>query len=83
MAVAEIKDKVTAANVRKINRTERMITITIIKRIITILVVVVVVVGDTIIGDVISFNVAENRVKTEIMVAAIETLMILTDAGIY
>ena len=81
MAVAEIKDEVTAANVKKINRTERMITITIIKRIITVIVVVVI--GDTITGDIISFNVAENRVKTEIMVTAIETLTSFTGAGIY
>lgn len=79
MAVAEIKDEVTAVNVRKINRTERMITITIIKRIITIIIAV----DGTITGDVISFSIVENQVKIEIMVAAIEISMIFTDAGIY
>lgn len=79
MAVAETKDEVTAANVRKINRTEKTITITIIKKIISITIAV----GDTITGGAISFSVAENRVKTEIMVAAIETLTIFIGAGIY
>lgn len=74
--VAETKDEVTAANVRRINRTER--TITIIKRII----IIILAVGDTITGGVISFSVAENRVKIEIMVATIETLTIFTGAGI-
>lgn len=79
MTVAEIKDEVAAVNVRKINRTERMITITIIKRIITIIIAV----DDTITGGVISFSIAENQVKIEVMVAAIEISMIFTDAGIY
>lgn len=79
MAEAATKDEVPAANVRRINRTERTITTIIIKRIITIIVAV----GDTITEGVISFSVAESRVKTEIMVAAIETLTIFTDAGIY
>lgn len=79
MAVAETKDEVTAANVRRINRTERTTTVTIIKRIITIIIAV----GDMITGGVISFNVAENPVKTEIMVAALETSTIFTDAGIH
>lgn len=77
MVVAEIKDEVIAANVRKINRTERTIAITIIKRII-----IIIAVGDTITGDAILFSIAENQVKIEIMVAAIEISMI-TDAGIY
>jgi len=77
VAVAEIKDEVTAVNVRRINKIERMITITIIKRII-----IIIAVGDTIIEGVISFSVAENRVKTEIMVVTIETLTIFTGAGI-
>lgn len=77
MAVAETKDEVTAVNVRKINRTEKTITTTIIKRII-----VIAAVGDTITEGVISFSIAENQVKIEIMVAAIEISMI-TDAGIY
>jgi len=77
VVVAETKDEVTAANVRKINRTERTIAITIIKRII-----IIIAVGDTITGDAILFSIAENQVKIEIMVAAIEISMI-TDAGIY
>lgn len=80
MVVAEIKDVVPVANVRRINRTERTITTIIIKKIITIIVVAV---GATITGDVILFSVAESRVKIEIMVAAIKILTIFTDAGIY
>ena len=80
MAVAEIKDEVIVANVKKINRIERMITVIIIKKIV---IVIIVVVGDMTTGDVISFNVAENRVKTEIIVTAIEILMSFTGAGIY
>jgi len=79
VAVAEIKDEVTAVNARRINKIERTITITIIKRIIIIIIIAV---GDTITEGVISFSVAENRVKTEIMVVAIETLTIFTGAGI-
>jgi len=78
VAVAEIKDEVTAVNARRINKIERTITITIIKRII----IIIIAVGDTITEGVISFSVAENRVKTEIMVVAIETLTIFTGAGI-
>lgn len=82
MAVAEIKDGAIAANVRRINRTERMIITTSIKRI-TLIIITVVVVGDTIIEGVALFSVVENRVKTEIMAALTEALMIFIDAGIY
>lgn len=78
MAIAEIKDEVTAANVRKINRTEKTITTTIIKRIITIIILV----GDTIIEGVI-LSIAENQARTEIIVVAAIEISMITDAGIY
>lgn len=80
MAAAETKGEATAANVRRINRTERMIIATLIKRITTIIIIVT---DDTIIEGVVLFSVAANRVKTEIMAAVTEALMIFTNAGIY
>lgn len=79
MVVAEIKDEATAANVRRINRTERMIITTSIKRI----TIIIITVGDTITEGVVLFSVVENRVKTEIMATVTEALMIFIDAGIY
>lgn len=78
MAVAETKGEVTAVNARRINRTERMITTTSIKRII-----IIIITGDTITGGAVLLNVAENQAKTEITVPVTEALMIFTDAGIF
>lgn len=80
MAVVEIKDGVIATNVRRINRTERTIITTSIKR---ITIIIITVVDDTIIEGVALFSIVENRVKTEIMAAVTEALMIFIDAGIY
>lgn len=78
MAVA--KDEVTAVNVRRINKTEKTIVTTIIKRTI----VIPIVVDDTITGDsVVLFNVVENLVKIEITVAATGILKIFIDQGIF
>lgn len=79
MAVAEIKDEASVANVKRTSRIERTTTTTI-KRIVIIIITVV---DGTITEDVVLFNVAENQVKKEIMVAATEISTISIDAGIY
>jgi len=79
VVLAEIKGEATAANVRRINRTEKMIITTSIKRI----TIIITVIGGTIIEGVVLFSVVENRVKTEIMATITEALMIFIDAGIY
>lgn len=72
------KDEATVVNVKKINRTGRMIVITIIKKII----IIIITVGGTITEDsVILSSVVENRVKIGI-IAATETLTI-TDIGTF
>lgn len=80
MVLAEIKGEATAANVRRINRTEKMIITTSIKR---ITIIIITVIGGTITEGVVLFSVVENRVKTEIMATITEALMIFIDAGIY
>lgn len=74
------KDGVTVVNDRRISRTERTTAIIIIKKI----TITTITVDDMIIEDnVASYSVAENRVKTEITVAAIEISTISIDTGIY
>lgn len=60
-----------------INKIEKMITITIIKKTITV-------VGDMTTKDtVILYNVVENLAKIEVIVVVIETLMTFIDIGMY
>lgn len=80
MAVAEIKDEASVANVKRTSRIERTTTTTI-KRI--VIIIIITVVDGTITEDVVLFNVVENQVKKEIMVAATEISTISIDAGIY
>jgi len=79
VAVAETKGEATATSVKRTSRTEKTTTTTI-KRI--VIIVTITAVGGMITGDVVLFNVAENRVKKEVMVPVTETLTISIDAGI-
>lgn len=72
--IAEIKLVLIVVIDKIINKIEKMTTIIIIKK----------TVGDMIIEDIaISYSVAENLAKIEIIVVVIETLMIFIDIGIY
>lgn len=77
----EIRHEAIVVNVRRINRTERTTATITIKRI--IIIITIVAIDDTIIGGVVLFSVAENRVKTGATVAVTEASTIFTDfAGI-